>query len=188
MRNFKLKFGNGLALDAHKDVKLFEKMAKKGYALISVNSWGFYKFRASEPEECAYSIDFSDIEDKDEGFRHYAEIFAAGGWEYVMSHCSIHYFKAPKGTPPIYSDGESKAEKYENMKKTCIQGFISFGIAAIVLFVIGELVLTRSLSIIFSSVGGGLGGIAIVMLWGIVKNRKVAARLRDGNESYEDCN
>ena len=128
MKKYKYKFGSGLAWYENKDVRMLEKMAAKGYTLEKINKLGFYRFRAATPEECTYSVDFSDIVVKNEGFQQYVEIFNAGGWEYVASMVNVHFFKAPKGTKPIYTDGISMAEKYETMQKMSMWWVVASGI------------------------------------------------------------
>jgi len=176
MRKYKYKFGNGLAHSESKDIKMMEDMATKGYTLEKVSKWGYYKFRAAIVEECAYAIDFSDIEAKDEGFRQYIEIFSAGGWKYVTSLENLHYFKAPTGTKPIYTDGVSMAEKYEKMREMSMWWVIVTGIFAAVC---AALYVIFSLFFLLVLMGAGIG-LCWTMFDGVRLNKRRAEQLRDG--------
>ena len=183
MMKHKYKFGNGLAHLEGRDVKMLEDMAAQGYAFVKVSKWGFYKFQTSQPEECAYAIDFSDISAKDEGFQQYIEIFTIGGWEYITSLENIHYFKAPVGTTPIYTDGSSMADKYDVMRKMCIWWVVGSGTFAVI---------CAALYIIFSSwllwpLGGAAIGLCITMYQGMLLNKRRAAQLREGMVVNEAC-
>ena len=179
MKKHKYKIGNGLAFDEAKDVKLLEEMAAQGYALQKISNWGFYKFAAAEAEECAYSIDVSSLKVKDAGFKQYVELFEAGGWTYVTSTDTIHYFKAPIGTTPIYTDSGSMAEKYERMRKICVWLGIIAGAAAAVFLALDAAFPSVWLS---GLMGGGIG-LSYTMFYGAVLNKRRAARLRAGKVS-----
>ena len=183
MMKHKYKYGNGLAYYEGKDVAMLEEMAAKGYAFVKVNGLGFYKFRKAQPEECMYSIDFADVSKKNKDFQQYVEIFEAGGWEYVTSMENIHYFKAPKGTKPIYTDGGSMAEKYDNMRKICVRSLVVGGIFTAICIALYA-VLQWYFLIPLAGVGIGLG---VVMYQGVEMNKLRAARLRNGAGLDDDC-
>ena len=174
MRKHKYKFGNGLAFSEEKDIRMLESMAAKGYAFQKVNCLGFYKFAAAEAEDWVYSIDYSAVKKKDPGFGQYVEFFEAGGWRYITSMDYIHYFKAPKGTTPIYTDGSSRAEKYEIMGKFCLRMSLIAGLIAAVFL---GLFIAFSTPWFSGVMGGALGG-AYVMFRGMERNKRQAERLR----------
>lgn len=66
-----------------------------------------------KPEDLVYTIDYHLLEEGER--QEYVEMFELGGWEYVCSQYNMHIFKAPAGTKPIYSDNETKKEKYIRM-------------------------------------------------------------------------
>jgi len=105
----------GLALSENKDIEMCEKMALDGYILVSTNRFGFYKFEAMQAEECDYAVDYSGIERKADDFEEYVKIFESGGWNYVCSSVTFHWFKAPTHTTPIYTDNTGLIQKYEKM-------------------------------------------------------------------------
>ena len=176
MKKYKYKLGNGLAHCESKDIQMLEDMAAQGYALEKVSKFGYYKFRADKSDGCTYAVDFSDIEAKDEGFEQYVEIFNASGWKYVTSIDNIHYFKAPIGTKPIYSDSTSLAEKYVKMQKICMWWVVVSGIfvAACVAsyFIFSQFFLLPLL-------GAGVG-LCWTMYDGMLLNKRRVAQLRDG--------
>ena len=110
--------GRGLALFEEKEVEMCEKMALEGYVLVSVSRLGFYKFEIMQPEDYDYAVDYTeDINRRQNNiaFDEYVEIFKSGGWSYVCGSVTFHWFKAPKGTLPIYTDDVSMMRKYEAM-------------------------------------------------------------------------
>ncbi|MCL2527378.1 MAG: DUF2812 domain-containing protein [Defluviitaleaceae bacterium] len=176
MKKHRYKIGDGLYHSEGKDLKMLEDMAAQGYTLIKASRWGYYKFRAAKSEECAYSLDIADITHNAEEFNEYKEIFNAGGWEYVTGLDEYHFFKAPKGTMPIYSDTASMVYKYEKMWKSCLWLIVPFGmltIASVVLYVIFKQFYMLGI------VGGALGG-CLSMSHALLINRKRVARLRQG--------
>ena len=183
MKKYRYKFGNGLAHLENKDVQMMEDMAAEGYFLVKVGNLGFYKFEKAEGEICSYSIDFSDIKVNSQEFPQYKEIFEAGGWEYRCSCDSIHYFKAPKGTTPIYTDNASMAEKYETMRKWCVSFVVAGGIAAVVFGLLLSLTILHiplAIAILLGALAGGSAGLSITMLQGMLINKRRAAKLRRG--------
>jgi hypothetical protein len=57
------------------------------------------------------------------------EYFSAAGWTYVCTEANIHLFKAAPDTAPIYSEKDSKVEKYQT------QGKLVYGMAAFLMLV-----------------------------------------------------
>ena len=175
------QLGNGLAFSEGKDVKMFEEMSKNGYSLQNVNVFGFYKFEQSEPKELSYSIDYHSIEKGKENLEEYIEIFENSGWEYVCGDCTIHYFRAPKGTVAIYTDQTNLSDKYNLMKKISVM-FVGVGGAVAVLFLGLALILNNSLPLglflFFAVVGLASLGLSLAMGVGALLNYLKAKGLR----------
>jgi len=193
MWKYKYRIGEGLAFSDRKEASVFEKMAARGYALEKVSAWGYNRFKRSQPEECAYSIDFANITADDEGFQEYVEIFAMGGWEYVTRLCDVHYFKAPKGTKTIYTDGSSMAEKYKQMQKSCMWAVVKTGIFAAACIGLWYILLTftqlppRLLSHVFITLAGASIGVGAAMFYGLLLNTRRVAKLRKGVGVDDTC-
>ena len=117
MSNYTYRIGTGLAVSKTKDVELFEHMAQKGYKPVKLNIFGFYKFKKCEPEEVSYAADCVDIKQGTSEFEDYKQIFKEGGWEFVYGQCGCNFFKASKGTTPLYTDGYSESIMYREMAK-----------------------------------------------------------------------
>jgi len=182
MKKYRYKYGNGLAHCESKDIQMLEDMAAQGYTLEKVSKWGYYKFRADKTDRCTYAIDFSDIEAKDEGFQQYIEIFNGSDWEYVTSIDNVHYFKAPIGTKPIYTDSTSMAEKYVKMQKMCMWWVVVLGIFVVAYaasyFIFPQFFLLPLL-------GAGVG-LCWAMYSGALLNKRRAAQLREGTCNISD--
>ncbi|MCL2322060.1 MAG: DUF2812 domain-containing protein [Oscillospiraceae bacterium] len=177
----KYKFGYGYAFLEKKDIELFEKMALKGYMLVGANVFGFYKFIPSKPEEVSFSVDFTNINRKDDEFEYYIEIFKSSGWNYIFSANKIHFFKAPKGTTPIYTDKSSESVKYMNMVRTLILYTVISLIVFITFRIFTKITTIRVFKIVFSAITGIGLGLAIAMVICIIINFVHALKLKKRN-------
>jgi len=184
MKKYRYKFGNGLAHLESKDIRMLEDMAAEGYAFIKVNTLGFYKFERAEPEVCSYSVDFTDINPKCEAFPQYKEMFEASGWEYRCSADTIHYFKAPKGTIPIYTDPASMAEKYERMRKFCVKIVVVCAIIAAIFVGLFALAWRHNMPTVFPlillTMAGAFIGTSFAMFQGMLINKGRVEKLHAG--------
>ena len=172
------RLGNGLAFFDKKDMKMCAKMAANGYSLVSVDSMGFYKFELSQPEDWIYSVDFSDEKPGNESYDDYIAIFESSGWTHVFGGCDgIHFFRASRGTTPIYTDNESLASKYERMRSISIWSVVLSSIAAVVAFLAAHFI-PNVLSDVFYLLAGAGAGLAIAMAVGIILNHLRVIRLR----------
>jgi len=170
------EIGNGLAFSEDKDMRMCEEMAANGYMLEAV-SWGFYKFERSMPAELSYSVDLSQIKKDTEDFDEYLAIFEKAGWSYVCSVSTLHWFRAPKGTTPIYTESNSLALKYERMKKLSLWCVISGIMVAVMFFGLSRL-FPYPVSLMFLlAMGLGLG-LALAMSVGVALNHRLIVRLK----------
>lgn len=170
MSNYKYKFGNGLAFLEKKDLQMMEEMAHKGYVPVGANALGFYKFAPAQAEEVDYSMDISTIKEKSDGFKDYKDIFESSGWSHVFSLDNIHFFKAPKGTTPIYTDQPNEAEKYRHLGLISLKGTVGALLLAVVFYFLFSMVDIRPLRIIFSMLMGACLGYAVAMTFGTLLN------------------
>jgi len=135
MGKYKYRLGSGLAFSEEKDIKMCETFASKGYKLVSVNSFGFYKFERSQPEEVSFAVDYIDKYLKNEELAEYIQIFESGGWNHVCSLGGLHYFKAERDTVSIYTDDITKLHKLEILYKSSVQSTLIGIVITVVCFV-----------------------------------------------------
>jgi hypothetical protein len=183
MGKFRYRFGNGAAFFENRDIRMMEKMALEGYALQGANSLGFYRFEAAPPEAVTYSIDFSEVRAGTEEFKAYLEVFKGSGWEHVFSSANFHWFKAPKGTTPLYTDKASESLKYMSMFRFSRKYAMICLLLALAFFVM-SLILDKAISLpefVFANLWGVAGafiGVAIVMTVGALLNLRRATKLQ----------
>ncbi len=102
----------GLAFDEDGVLKKMSKLAKQGW-FLSKMSLLRYKFEKGEPKDLIYSMDYKELKkDKEE----YFELFGLSGWKHMRSYGPYHFFSAPIGTVPIYTDQKSYLDKYKAPK------------------------------------------------------------------------
>ncbi len=119
MAKYKYRMGNGLAISPEKDMQMFAEMSAKGWHLKE-NLGLWFRFAKGEPHRYIYALNMD--EDTDETMY---ETYAQCGWTAVIKDKGLHIFRAEEGTPPIFSDAESKCEVLEKERR-------KFGICAIV--------------------------------------------------------
>lgn len=103
----------GLAFSEEEDMQKLSDLAKEGWILDSFKNLS-YQLKKSEPQDVIYCYDFNN--DK-EDLQSYFEIFEDSDWEHVCSSDAYHFFKAPVGTAPIYTDEYTRSLKYKNLYK-----------------------------------------------------------------------
>ena len=180
MSKYKYKLGNGLAFSEEKDTKMCESFASKGYKLVKVTSFGFYKFEPSQPEEVSFAVDYTNKVLKNEELKEYIQIFESSGWSYVCSLETVHYFKAQKGTVPIYTDDSTKLHKLKMLRKISLQCLL-IGIA----FIAVGSALSIAIPLYFdfyhpifgATIGFGIG-LASCMLYGLIIHTTRIAKIQ----------
>ena len=125
---FIYEMSNGLAFGEELDMKMCEEFAAKGYRLVGFTKKGYYKFERAEPEKCCFSVDYAGKKLNADELNEYITIFESGGWTYACGYYDIHWFRAPKGTTPIYTDNESLVLKYKVMRRSALRdtAFVGF--------------------------------------------------------------
>jgi hypothetical protein len=91
------------------------QMAKQGFHLVHPGTFGQYTFSAGEPHDVVYRLDFVTANKKDDA---YFQLFRDAGWEYVGEMVGWQYWRKevkPGETPEIFTDAESKVQKYQRL-------------------------------------------------------------------------
>ena len=89
-------------------------MARQGLHLEKVNPLCFWTFRRSAPAEVVYRLDFSGAR-ADDGF---SQLMQDAGWKRTATTVGWDYWCIPvvgSKEPEIFTDGASKAKKFERM-------------------------------------------------------------------------
>ncbi|WP_040226977.1 DUF2812 domain-containing protein [Bhargavaea cecembensis] len=109
MKKTKYITSGGLAFSEEKDMKKLQRFSREGWHLKDFAFMG-YTLEKGEPADFIYSIDYRTLEDGEED--EYLDVFDSSGWSHVASAATIHLFRAPAGTKPLYTDRETTVEKY----------------------------------------------------------------------------
>ena len=145
----------GLAFSEHKDMEKLSRYAREGWELEGFAPFG-YKLKKSKPQDVVYSYDYRPDADEE-----YFMIFTEAGWEHVTSSGdSLHIFKAPAGTVPIYSEEDSLIERYKQEKANCGKMALPLLIATILLFALS----TFEMAAYFNIASFILGVISLCLL------------------------
>jgi len=103
------------AWDDDREEAWLREMAQKGWHLREIQFINCYTFESGAPREIVYRLDFMTNSKDKPG---YLQLFQDAGWEYVLQYGSWQYFRkeAVAGVAPeIFSDKESKAQKYQRL-------------------------------------------------------------------------
>lgn len=181
----KIVMSRGLAFKEDKDMQKLSDLAKEGWILDSFKYLSYY-LKKSEPQDLIYCYDFNN--DK-EDLQSYFQIFEDSGWELVCSYDSYHFFKAPSGTVPIYTDEYTRNLKYKKLYKLIEKSSKSMIILALVLgflsYILGNMAPAdstyRGVRIVASTGCGASIGIGLTMLVSklFLKRKIVSNKLSD---------
>jgi hypothetical protein len=92
------------------------EMSLQGLHLVQAHAFGLYYFAQGEPRSYVYRLDYRDTHSDQES---YLQLFADAGWEHVGQMVSWEYFRketAPNTMPEIYTDADSKIQKYRRLQ------------------------------------------------------------------------
>jgi len=153
----------------------FRSMSQKGWHLFSVGLPCVYRFRAGEPRDYVYRLDYQTFPKKDK--QEYQQLFRDSGWEYIgeMSAWQQYFRKeAREGeTPEIFTDIESKVAKYKR-----VLAFLAFFV--VILIVVSHNILIDNpyswwgiIRVIYLLVMGGLIYAIIRLMLRIRKLRRL---------------
>ncbi|WP_130859457.1 DUF2812 domain-containing protein [Gracilibacillus phocaeensis] len=152
MTKYKYMPSEGLAFGEEKDMERLSDYAKQGWILTG-NQFLGYRLRKGEPQDLIYSVDTQQDADED-----YFLIFKEAGWTHLYSMGDIHYFSAPSGTKPIYSDKDSLRERFEQDKRFCGKyavHFLTIVLGSVLLLALAEyFALPHFISVILAVIFG----------------------------------
>lgn len=114
MKETKYMLSLGLAYFEQAEMKRLNKKSREGWHLKKLSFMG-YILEKGEPEDIVYSVDYRFL--KDDESAEYIDMFQLGGWEHVFTEHNLHIFKARRGTKPIYSDNDTRVEKYNRLQR-----------------------------------------------------------------------
>ncbi len=112
----------GLAFSEEKVLKKFSKLASEGWMLKEAK-FSKYIFEKSDPDELVFNTDMRVLETESEK-EEYIEMFEVGGWNYICSINSIHYFSSKKGNVSMFTDTDTNVEKYLESISICKKAVI----------------------------------------------------------------
>lgn len=180
-KNIKYVPSGGLLLSEDKDIKKLSKLAKEGWILESFEKLSF-KLRKCEPQDIEYCIDYNNEKDD---LEEYLLMFENSHWKHICSYEGYHFFKAPKGAIPIYTDKETLTTKYKKqykiMKKAVI-GTIALivacmsGIRYISIFNNGSNILRGLKIVLYSGAGAGIGILIPFIICTLMAYKKIESQ------------
>jgi len=91
-------------------------MSQGGWHLASVGLPCIYRFRAGEPRDYVYRLDYQTFPKKDR--QEYQQLFRDAGWEYIGEMSAWQYFRKEvkeEEASEIFTDVESKIAKYKRI-------------------------------------------------------------------------
>jgi hypothetical protein len=109
------KFKLFWAWEDDKEENWLREMSQQGYHLSSLGLPGFYKFEQGFAKDYVYRLDY--IRDRKD-YANYLQLFNDSGWDHMGEMAGWQYFRkeAVNGDDlEIYSDNESKANKYQRV-------------------------------------------------------------------------
>ncbi len=114
-KELKRVFNIFLIWQEDKEERWLREMALKGWHLIDFTVF-MYIFIKGDPEDYVYKLDYKVSCNSD--LPEYINIFQEAGWEHVTQFLGWHYFRTKaegSRTPDIYSDNESRIQKYQSL-------------------------------------------------------------------------
>ncbi len=109
----------GLAFDEERTLKKLNSLAKEGWILDKLTLWRGYRLRRGEPQELVYSMDYKKLDERSQ--KEYFEMFEMSDWKHIYSYQNIHFFVAPHGNIPIYTEMDSHQHKYRAQRIYCFR-------------------------------------------------------------------
>lgn len=92
------------------------EMSNEGCHFSGIGFPTIYSFKTGEPKDYVYRLDYRSHWKLDK--EDYLQLFRDSGWEYVEQMAGWHYFRQlaqPGEELEIYTDAESKIEKYQRL-------------------------------------------------------------------------
>lgn len=114
MKETKYITSGGLAFFENKDMQKLRQFSLKGWHVKNFKLMG-YTLEKGESLDYIYSIDYRWLQEDEK--EEYFEFFSFSGWTPIASEGNIHLFRADAGTQPIYTDRDTKVEKYKDSSR-----------------------------------------------------------------------
>lgn len=161
MRQTKYIMSGGLAFAEDKDMEKLHQYSLKGWHVSDFKFMG-YTLEKGESSNYIYSLDYRSL--KGDEAEEYFDIFSSAGWTHVSSTADIHLFRADPGTKPIYSDDDTKIEKYSALNES-VNKFAMPVVLITVLLWIGAMISAGTMKSVFLVGAAILSIIAIPTAW-----------------------
>lgn len=161
MKNTKYVMSSGLAFGETKDMEKLRAYSLNGWHLKKFAFMG-YILEKGESEDYIYNVDYSHINKEDE--EEYLAFFSSAGWIHVTSEGSFHLFRAQSGTTPIYTDNETKKEKYHVLSHTMAMTILPLPLLTIIAW-FGAIMSEGILSLILTSAAILITTITLPLIW-----------------------
>lgn len=110
------KFRLFWAWQDHEEEIWLRQMAQQGFHFSALVFPMIYEFVCGEPQDVIYRMDYPDVRKQD--IETYLQLFQDAGWEHIESGMGWYYFCKPaisNNVDEIFTDAESKIQKYERM-------------------------------------------------------------------------
>lgn len=121
MHNPTLRYepSSGLAFDEAGDMQRLCELAAEGWRLIGFKGLS-YVLEPAAPEDVVFTVDYMYEPDAE-----YFALCQASGWVHVVSMDKLmHVFKAPPGTPPMFSTAEIQV-KYQRAQRRLLRSALA---------------------------------------------------------------
>jgi len=99
-----------------KEEQWLREMAQQGWYFKTISFPGNFEFEQGTPKDYVFRLDYFNNLAKEKD--NYLQLFQDGGWDHMGEYYGWQYFRkeAVDGeTPEIYSDNESKVNKYQRL-------------------------------------------------------------------------
>lgn len=106
----KYKISMGFAIAPQSDMKMLEKMSRKGWHLNGMSGL-MYRFEKGECHEYIYDYNMETTVEKG-----MLSLYEGSGWKLIYSMEGFQIFRAEKGTVPLFTDRECKVEVLEKQR------------------------------------------------------------------------
>lgn len=110
-------------INLDKEENYLNEMAEKGWIFKKGSVFGIYYFTQGSPKQLNYRVDYRAF-DRKKDFNNYVALFEDAGFQHVWgTYYSGNQYFLPKNqevSRDIFSDRESKAQRYIRFQQNCI--------------------------------------------------------------------
>lgn len=114
MKQTKYITSGGLAFFENRDMEKLRQFSLKGWHVKNFKLMG-YTLEKGKSLDYIYNIDYRWLQEDEK--EEYFEFFSSSGWSHIASEGYIHLFRADAGTKQIYTDRDTKVEKYKDSSR-----------------------------------------------------------------------